>query len=161
MLQPHRPIHILSPDPETTRHIAQALARQIQPPMVIALYGHLGAGKTLFTQALAQALGVTVPVTSPTFTLINEYPLPNGHTLYHVDCYRLQDPINEAIHLGLEELFEQGIVVIEWADRIEPLLPRYRVDIILEPVDETTRAITLHTPFPWDPQAYTTATPTP
>ncbi|HHB90176.1 MAG TPA: tRNA (adenosine(37)-N6)-threonylcarbamoyltransferase complex ATPase subunit type 1 TsaE [Anaerolineae bacterium] len=135
---------ILSENPEATRALARSLARDLHPPVVIALYGDLGAGKTLFTQALAQALGITQPVTSPTFTLINEYDLPDGGKLYHVDCYRLHDPIPEAIGLGLEELFEEGIVVIEWADRIEPLLPAARIDVHLEHAGEDKRRILVH-----------------
>lgn len=121
-----------SDSPESTRRWAQMLARQVQPPLVIALMGDLGAGKTLFTQAFAAALGVKAPVTSPTFTLINEYPLPQGDMLYHVDCYRLSDPIVEARALGLEELFDLGFVLIEWADRIAPLLPPEHIEIIFE-----------------------------
>ena len=124
--RPIMTIREISESPEATRALAETLARSLHPPVVIALVGDLGAGKTLFTQALARALGVTQPVTSPTFTLINEYPLPDGATLYHVDLYRLNDPVQEAIDLGIEELFDAGIVVIEWADRIASLLPRRR-----------------------------------
>ncbi len=133
----------LSAGPEDTQALARELAQTLRPPVVIALYGDLGAGKTLFTQALARALGVTQPVTSPTFTLINEYPLPSGIILYHVDLYRLHDPIPEARALGLEELFDEGIVVIEWADRITPLLPSTRIDVHLEHAGASQRRITI------------------
>jgi tRNA threonylcarbamoyladenosine biosynthesis protein TsaE len=133
----------LSERPEATRALAGELARTLRAPVVVALYGDLGAGKTLFTQALARALGVTQPVTSPTFTLINEYALPDGGVLYHVDLYRLRDPIPEAIDLGLEELFDVGIVVIEWADRIAPLLPEERIDVHLAHAGDTRRRITI------------------
>ena len=140
----------LSESPETTRDLARTLARDLRPPVVIALYGDLGAGKTLFTQALARALGVAQPVTSPTFTLINEYDLPDGGRLYHVDCYRLNDPVPEALALGLEELFEEGVVVIEWADRIAPILPSRRIDIHLEHAGDDRRRIAIddHRPHP-------------
>ncbi len=127
--------------PEATRALAENLARTLTRPVVIALHGDLGAGKTLFTQALARALGVDQPVTSPTFTLINEYDLPDGGKLYHVDCYRLHDPVPEAIALGLEDLFDDGIVVIEWADRILPILPQQRIDIHFEYIDDQQRQI--------------------
>jgi len=133
----------LSDTPEATRDLARDLARDLKPPVVIALYGDLGAGKTLFTQGLARALGVTQPVTSPTFTLINEYDLPHGGKLFHVDCYRLQHAVSEAVALGLEELFDEGIVVIEWADRIESILPEDRIDIHFEHVGEGQRRITV------------------
>ena len=134
---------ILCDTPEATRASASDLAQTLTPPTVIALYGDLGAGKTLFTQALARALGVTDPVTSPTFTLINEYELPHGGRLFHVDVYRLNNAVPEAIALGLEELFDEGIVVIEWADRIAPLLPDDRIDVHFEHVGDHQRRITI------------------
>ncbi|NOZ71191.1 MAG: tRNA (adenosine(37)-N6)-threonylcarbamoyltransferase complex ATPase subunit type 1 TsaE [Chloroflexi bacterium] len=137
-----------SDSPESTRRWAQALAQQVQPPLVIALMGDLGVGKTLFTQAFASALGVTVPVTSPTFTLINEYPLPEGGILYHVDCYRLVDPVREAQALGLEELFDLGFVLIEWADRIESLLPPDHVEILIEDAGPQHRILHIRDPRP-------------
>lgn len=134
-------LSFISTSPHQTRQWARALATHLRPPLVIALYGDLGAGKTLFTQAFAAALGVREAVTSPTFTLINEYALPDGNTLYHVDCYRLADAVSEAHELGLEELFDQGYVLIEWADRITPLLPPERLDIILEDAGPQRRRI--------------------
>ena len=127
--------------PEAPRTLARELAQTLTPPVVIALYGDLGAGKTLFTQALAHALGVDEPVTSPTFTLINEYDLPDGGRLFHVDVYRLHDAVPEAIALGLEDLFDAGIVVIEWADRITDILPEDRIDVHLEHAGDHQRRI--------------------
>jgi len=96
----------------------------------------------MIAQAVAAALGVTATVTSPTFTLINEYDLPDGGILFHVDCYRLQEPEVEARALGLEELFDQGIVLIEWADRIASLLPDERIDVELQDTGPGHRQIT-------------------
>jgi len=129
--------------PQATQALARQVAQTLVGPVVIALYGDLGAGKTLFAQALAQALGVTEPVTSPTFTLINEYDLPDGGSLFHVDVYRLHNAVPEAIALGLEELFDLGIVVIEWADRIQPILPDARIEVHLEHRGDNQRQITL------------------
>ena len=137
------PQTILCDTPEATRSHARDLARTLAAPMVIALYGDLGAGKTLFAQALARALGVAGPVTSPTFTLINEYDLPDGGKFFHVDVYRLHDAVPEAIALGLEDLFDEGVVVIEWADRIQPLLPDARIDVHFEHAGEGRRQITI------------------
>ena len=137
------PQTFLCDSPEATRDRARALAQTLSSPAVIALYGDLGSGKTLFTQALARALGVTAPVTSPTFTLINEYDLPDGGTLFHVDVYRLHDAVPEAIALGLEDLFDEGIVVIEWADRIAPILPQDRIDVHFEHAGDRRRRITI------------------
>jgi tRNA threonylcarbamoyladenosine biosynthesis protein TsaE len=133
---------ILCSTPEATQEQARKLAPSLQKGSIIALYGDLGAGKTLFSQALARALGITEPVTSPTFTLINEYDLPQGGKLFHMDAYRLSNEA-EAVGLGLEELFDEGIVIIEWADRIASLLPDDRIDIQLEHVDETQRRLTI------------------
>ena len=132
--------------PEVTRSLARDLAQTLTPPVVIALHGDLGAGKTLFTQELARALGVTVAVTSPTFTLINEYDLPHGGKFFHVDVYRLHDAVNEAIALGLEELFDVGIVIIEWADRIAEILPEDCIDVYFEYVGDDKRRITIRLP---------------
>ena len=137
------PATTLSQTPAETQALARELAQTLQPPVVIALYGDLGAGKTLFTQALARALGVTEPVTSPTFTLINEYELPAGGRLFHVDVYRLHNAVEEAIALGLEDLFDAGIVVIEWADRIADILPDERIEVHFQPAGEGQRRITV------------------
>lgn len=102
--------------PDETRRLARELASRLSPGSVILLYGELGAGKTTFVQGLAEGLGVPedVYVSSPTFALINEYPgrLP----LYHVDLYRLAP--EEVEDLGLPEMASQGIMVIEWAERL-------------------------------------------
>jgi tRNA threonylcarbamoyladenosine biosynthesis protein TsaE len=134
---------VLCQTPAATQALARDLARTLTAPVVVALYGDLGAGKTLFTQALARALGVTEPVTSPTFTLINEYDLPDGRKLFHVDVYRLHDAVPEAIALGLEDLFDEGIVVIEWADRIAAILPEDRIDVLFEHAGDHQRRITI------------------
>lgn len=133
-----------SDSPEVTRTWAAQLAAGWRAPLVVALYGNLGAGKTVLAQGIAAGLGVSEQVTSPTFTLINEYDLPDGSVLYHVDCYRLDDAEGEAKGLGLEELFDQGIVLIEWADRIAPLLPAERVEIAATDAGPGRRMIRLH-----------------
>lgn len=90
---------------------------------VIALQGDLGSGKTTFTQALAQALGVRHPVASPTFTLVCEHPLPDGRRLVHMDLYRLEDG-TDLESLGFHEYLESGdIVCIEWPERAAGELP--------------------------------------
>lgn len=127
-----------------TQAWARELAAGLQAPVVIALIGNLGAGKTQVAKGIAVGLGLTAAITSPTFTLINEYPLPNGGVLYHVDCYRLQEAEREARQLGLEELFDLGIVLIEWADRIPTLLPAARIDIYLSDAGPGRRDIELH-----------------
>ncbi len=109
-------------------------------PIVIALHGNLGAGKTCFTQGLAQAAGVKEPVCSPTYTLISEY---QGTVPFnHIDLYRLGGP-EEAYDLGLDEYLETaGITVIEWAERATELIPPNALHIHLQRgEDENVRII--------------------
>ena len=111
-------------------------------PVVIALHGNLGAGKTCFTQGLALAAGVKEPVCSPTYTLISEYQ--GNVPFHHIDLYRLGGP-EEAYDLGLDEYLETaGITVIEWAERAAELIPPDAVHIRLERgEDEQVRTIAI------------------
>ncbi|NJK33772.1 MAG: tRNA (adenosine(37)-N6)-threonylcarbamoyltransferase complex ATPase subunit type 1 TsaE [Oscillatoriales cyanobacterium SM2_2_1] len=112
-----------------TEAIAAQLAEQMprEQPAVLLLYGDLGSGKTAFVQALGNALGITEPITSPTFALIQEYP-DGCIPLYHVDLYRLEPEQVPALHL---ELYWQGgeilpgVVAIEWAERLTALPPEF------------------------------------
>ena len=115
----------------------RALAGRLRPGDVVALTGDLGAGKTCLVKGIAEGLGITQEVTSPTYTIIHEYG-----PLVHVDLYRL-DTLEQAVGIGIEEyLGGPGITVIEWAERIESLLPENTVRIHLAVEDETTRRIT-------------------
>jgi tRNA threonylcarbamoyladenosine biosynthesis protein TsaE len=105
--------------------LGAALGRVCAPGDVIALVGDLGAGKTVLAQGLARGLGVpeTVPITSPTFTLVNTYENGRLH-LHHVDLYRLEREA-ELEHVGLEDLYRgDGVVVVEWFDRFPQIVPR-------------------------------------
>ncbi|MCD6289119.1 MAG: tRNA (adenosine(37)-N6)-threonylcarbamoyltransferase complex ATPase subunit type 1 TsaE [Anaerolineae bacterium] len=120
----------ISHRPAETVALGKALAALLSPGDIIALSGDLGAGKTTLVQGLARGLSITQPVTSPTFILMNEYA--STPPLYHVDCYRLADAVHEAWAIGLDDvLYGDGVVVIEWADRVAPLLPDDRLDIML------------------------------
>jgi len=115
--------------PEETRSLASALAARLKPGDVLALHGDLGAGKTCFIQGLARALDVDQPVSSPTYTLVNEYKgtLP----LYHIDLYRLRHA-DEALDFGLDEYLDgAGITAIEWAERAEQVLPARTIHVRL------------------------------
>ena len=103
-------------NPEETRELARRLAGKLTKGSVVLLYGDLGAGKTTFVQGLASGLGVPEEhyVSSPTFALINEYP--GKMKLYHVDLYRLEPEDIE--DLGLPELASEGVMVVEWAERL-------------------------------------------
>jgi len=121
---------------EFGRHFAASL----QPGDVVALTGDLGAGKTCLVKGIALGLGVTQDVTSPTFTIIHEYRggrLP----LAHIDLYRLNSE-REALNIGIEDYLNgPGITVIEWAERIESLLPPQTKRIRLAVVDDNSRSI--------------------
>ena len=127
-----------------TFRLGQQVGRLLASGQVLALQGDLGAGKTVLTQGIAQGLGITKRVTSPTFTLVSEYERPNGDLLIHIDCYRLGSPTQtdgsaEAAFFGLEEIVDRSdaIVVIEWAERVAPLLPPDYLQINLS-YDQTT-----------------------
>ena len=119
-----RPPEIVAPasSPQDTATIAKAIAAVLAAGDVLVLGGDLGAGKTTFTKALGAALGIDENITSPTFTLAQQYD--GGRlVLHHLDVYRL-DQIEEVIDLALPELYESGgVVVIEWGDTIAPALP--------------------------------------
>ena len=122
--------HVLRTEsPEQTRALGAQIGRLATPGLVIALSGDLGAGKTTFTQGLAHGLGVTTPVTSPTFTLVAEYDARAGMRLIHMDSYRLGDlPADAALEaetFGFEDLLDDpaAVLVIEWAERLAALLP--------------------------------------
>ena len=119
--------------PEETRILGAALAPVLLPGDVVSLTGDLGAGKTVFVQGLARALGVESRVTSPTFTLIHEYR--GRYPIVHLDIYRL-DSYQEVLDLGFDELLgHDSILVVEWGEAIAPLLPRRFLDIELRRTD--------------------------
>lgn len=104
--------------PQETAEVAAAFARELSPGTVVALTGDLGAGKTAFVKAAARALGVAEEITSPTYTIVAEYP-----GLVHMDLYRLQG-VEEFELLGVEEHLQgETIIMIEWAERAEDALP--------------------------------------
>ena len=134
---------LLSNGAEETERIGQALGSLMQPGDVVALSGDLGAGKTCLTRGIARGLGVTDPVTSPTFILVAEYSTARGFPFYHADCYRLGDaPGAEAEDIGMVEMLEgSGVTVIEWAERIERLLPADTLHLELVAIDTDQRSI--------------------
>ena len=121
-----------------TIELAQNIESEKFPNMVICLDGDLGSGKTVFTKGFAQALGIEDTITSPTFTIIKEYP--NGELpLYHMDVYRLDGNVEG---LGIEEYFTKGgVTIIEWADTIADHLPEERLDIKFKVIDENQRVL--------------------
>lgn len=125
---------ITSRSSEETRIIGAALAPVLLPGDVISLNGDLGAGKTVFVQGLAAALGVTGRVTSPAFTIVHEYA--GRWPILHIDVYRLNS-YQEVLDLGFEELIDPGaILVVEWGEAVGPLLPRRYLEIVMRQPDE-------------------------
>ncbi|MDN5347103.1 MAG: tRNA threonylcarbamoyladenosine biosynthesis protein TsaE [Clostridia bacterium] len=122
-------MRVFLPDAAATRALGRALANHLKPGDVLVLKGELGMGKTTLVQGLAAGLGVDGPVTSPTFTLVQEYQ--GRYPFYHIDLYRL-DEEEELEALGLEEyICGMGIVAIEWGDKFPAVLPPERLEIAL------------------------------
>jgi tRNA threonylcarbamoyladenosine biosynthesis protein TsaE len=132
------PIIFNADDETATTTLGHALADVLPPGTTVALCGTLGAGKTRLVQAIAEGLGVNRrDVVSPTFVLIQEYR--GRRAIYHIDAYRLRGD-DEFQQLGPDEYFEsEGLVLIEWADRVESSLPREYVEIRLEVTGEKSR----------------------
>ena len=142
------PVVLRTDGPEGTRSVAGALARLCRPGDVVLLAGDLGAGKTTFAQGFGAAIGVAETITSPTFTLVRQHPVPHGgpvRQLVHADLYRLTHR-HEVADLGLGQLVEDGgVAVVEWGEAAEPVLGDdwLRVDLEMDGDDEDRRAIRL------------------
>lgn len=123
--------HIESYSPEDTYLLGEQIGESIPEGSVLTLVGDLGVGKTVFTQGLASGLGITEPVNSPTFTIVQVYEegrLP----LYHFDVYRIGD-LSEMDEIGYEDYFYgNGVCLVEWANLIEELLPESYIEITIE-----------------------------
>ena len=126
--------------------IAEKLLKAASHYRVFALHGSLGAGKTTFIKALCQSLGTPDSVTSPTFTLVNEYMVPDKESIYHFDFYRI-NKVTELYDFGFEEYIDSGqYCFIEWPGIAEELLPEKSVVINIKVEEDKTRTIeyTLH-----------------
>lgn len=136
------PQDVIVEDEAATAAFAHDLAQQLQVGDVVALYGPLGSGKTTLARALIRAL--TTPdedVPSPTFTLVQTYDTRRGE-LWHFDLYRLNDP-DEVWELGFEDALTSAICLIEWPERLGPLLPSRAITLHLTPLGETRRRLVL------------------
>jgi tRNA threonylcarbamoyladenosine biosynthesis protein TsaE len=139
---------LITTSQEETRRFGQELAVSLSGGSVVALSGDLGAGKTTLTQGLLEALGVSGPYTSPTFVLMKRYDVDSERyrsirRIYHADAYRIGT--QEMLSIGWEEWIEdsEGIVIIEWPERIADIVPETAVNVSLEWLDESRRKITV------------------
>jgi tRNA threonylcarbamoyladenosine biosynthesis protein TsaE len=132
-----------SHSPEQTVRFGARLGELLQAQDLITLSGELGAGKTTFIAGLSRGWGSADQVTSPTFVLVNEYRRPDGQRLWHLDCYRLNSGA-EALAIGLDDLLDSGaVMVVEWPERIDGVLPPERLNVRLAWVNETRRGVRL------------------
>ena len=145
-MEQEKSIQITTCSANETFVFARKIGEKLQEGDILALSGELGSGKTCFTGGLARGLGVSenYQITSPTFTLINEYPAK--YKLYHFDVYRLNN-YSEMEDLGYEEYFAgHGVVVIEWAEKIAQIIPQTAIFINFEYIDDSKRKITIKCP---------------
>ena len=128
--------------PEETRAFGRRLAEQLLPGDVLLFYGNLGAGKSEMTRGIAEGLGVSGPVTSPSFTILNVYD--DGRVpLYHFDWYRLESA-EELYEMGMDEyLGGDGVAVVEWPTQCPEAIPEDYLEVAIEPLGENERRITL------------------
>jgi tRNA threonylcarbamoyladenosine biosynthesis protein TsaE len=134
---------------EQTREIAARIAAGLKPCRIVGLIGTLGSGKTEFVKGVCAALGFTGRVTSPTFTLLHQYP--TQPPVFHFDCYRIRNP-REMAETGFDEIIreESGVVLVEWADIIGEYFDQWDLVIRFEPVQEedTWRDLTISSDIP-------------
>ena len=132
---------VVAHSPEETQAAGERVAARLGPGAVVACVGELGAGKTCFIQGLARGLGVTSGVTSPTFVLVNQY---RGRVpVYHLDAYRTAS-LTELVDIGIEEMFHgDGVTVVEWADKLVPLLPAGVITVTITGLGDEPRRIAI------------------
>ena len=123
-----------------TEEIAERLAKTLHGTEVIAMFGGMGAGKTAFTRGLARGLGINDGVSSPTFALVHEYE--GRFPLYHFDMYRIGS-FDDLYSTGFFDYIENGVMLIEWSENIEPFLPENRISITINVLSEQEREITM------------------
>ena len=130
---------------EETENAGAALAAKLSDGTVVALYGGLGVGKTAFVRGLARGLGIEDGVSSPTFTIVNEYA-DAGRELFHFDMYRLQGA-DELFDIGWEDyLARGGVCAVEWSENVEDAFDGDEVIVSIEPLSDTERKINIRFP---------------
>lgn len=143
-------MNLILTGPEAVEAYGERLAAVARVGDVIALSGDLGAGKTTLARGLLRGLGLEGEAPSPTFTIVQTYEPPEVRLpVWHVDLYRLDDP-QDAIELGLEEAFDEALVILEWPERLGTLLPASALRLTLEGAGEPERRLTANIPPAWE-----------
>lgn len=130
----------ITKSPRDTMQLAENLVKKLTSPICIALYGELGAGKTVFVKGLAKGLGIEDVIKSPTFVLMRSYS--GRMKLHHIDLYRIKR--EEEFSPFEEALMDEGITAIEWAERAEELLPEKRIDVKFKILHDSNREIIIN-----------------
>lgn len=133
-------LDIISHSPEQTSRLGARLGKLLLPGDVICLSGDMGAGKTVFSNGIGTGWGVRSPMTSPTFNIVHQHRREADQTiLYHLDCYRLRGS-DDVETIGLDDMLEnKGVIIIEWAERIQDMLPAEYLWVELRVVEDTRR----------------------
>lgn len=134
-------IELITNSANDTIEFGKSVARAVGVGSVISLVGDLGAGKTTFTKGVARGLGIMDNVTSPTFTILNEYS-GEEKRLYHFDFYRIEDE-SELVELGFEDYFPStdGLTIVEWVEKAPSVLPKQYYQVTFEKIDDDKRRI--------------------
>ena len=145
---------VISRSEEETLKAGEEFGRRLDAGALVALYGDLGAGKTQFVKGVCRAFKVEEVVNSPTFTIVNEYhgTMParsadltatESVPVFHIDLYRMNN-VKEIMNIGFDEYLEQGgVCLVEWAEKLQTIIPDKRYDVKMSVVDDTTREITI------------------
>ena len=134
-------LELISYSEEETKRLAKKVAEKLKKGNIVVLTGDLGSGKTKFTEGILTYFDLQEEISSPTFTIVNEYK-KNDVNIFHFDVYRLAD-VDEFLALGGEEYFEKGICIIEWGEIIEEILPKdaIKIEFLKDEKNENIRKI--------------------
>ena len=125
-----------------TELAGERFGQRVPDGAVVAMYGELGSGKTAFVRGMARGMGIDCRVSSPTFTIVNEYRAGNGRAVYHFDFYRIER-LQEVLDIGYEEYVDSdGLCLMEWPEKIEPILPEDTLRVHIAEQPDGSRSVT-------------------